>query len=325
MANLELRVDSIESVTSNIKSFVLVAPDGADLPEFDAGAHVDVETGGGVWRSYSLANDPTERNRYLTAVLREENGGGGSKWMHDNVAQGDVLTIREPSNNFPLDEDADEHIMIAGGIGITPMLAMIHRIKSTGGKYTLHYCSKAAEETAFIDDVKAMCGDNVVFHHDGGDPANGIKLNEVLADRPEGAHLYICGPAGLLNAAREAADHWPLYSVHVELFASALSGQSDGAAGSDAVDEEFEVELKKSGVTITVPADKSIMEAMEDAGIACDYVCREGWCATCEVPMLGGKADHRDEVLDDDEKAANTKIQTCVSRALPGEKLILDA
>lgn len=324
MANLELRVDQIEQLTPDIKSFVLVAPDGTELPAFEAGAHVDVQTGEGMWRSYSLANDPTERNRYLTAVLREAGGTGGSKWMHDNVSEGDILTIREPSNNFPLDDDADNHIMIAGGIGITPMMSMIHCHKAAGADYTLHYCTKAADSTAFIDDIKAMCGDNVVFHHDGGDPSQGIKLNEVLGDRPEGAHLYICGPAGLLNAAREAASHWPLYSVHVELFASALSGQSAGGDGDQAEDQEFEVELAKSGVTLTIPADKSIMEVMEDNNISVDYVCREGWCATCEVKMLGGKADHRDEVLDDDEKAANERIQICVSRALPGEKLILD-
>ena len=324
MAVLELRVEKIEQLTSDIKSFVLVASDAAKLPNFDAGAHVDIQTGPGQWRSYSLANDPTERAHYLTAVLRDAKGSGGSIWMHDNVSESDVLMIREPSNNFPLDEDADEHILIAGGIGITPMLAMIHRIKAIGAKYTLHYCTKSADQSAFFKDIKALAGDNVIFHHDGGDPAQGIKLDEVLAERPDGAHLYICGPAGLLNATRDAADHWPLYSVHVELFASTLSDKSESGADTPP-DEAFEVELAKSDVTLTVAADKSIMEAMEDAGLQVDYICREGWCATCEVNLLGGEADHRDEVLDDDEKAANTKIQICVSRALPGQKLILDA
>lgn len=323
MATLELRVQSVHELTPDIKSFELVSSEGGSLPDFEAGAHVDVETGAGVWRSYSLANDPTEQNRYLTAVLREVDGGGGSKWMHDNVSEGDVLTIREPSNNFPLDEEADEHILIAGGIGVTPMLAMVHRLKAIGAKYTFHYCTKAPELTAFREDLTALCGDNVILHHDGGDPSKGIKLTEVLAERPEGAHLYICGPSGLLNAAKEAADHWPLYSVHVELFSSALSGKSDEETDSS-VDEAFEIELAKSGMTLTVPADKSIMEVLEDAGVEVDYVCREGWCATCETPMLSGKADHRDEVLDDEEKAANERIQICVSRALPGEKLILD-
>lgn len=324
MANLELRVEQIEQLTPDIKSFVLVAQDGTHLPDFDAGAHIDVQTSEGMWRSYSLASDPVDKNYYLTAVLREAEGSGGSKWMHDSVSAGDVLTIREPSNNFPLDEDADEHILIAGGIGITPMLAMIYRLKSIDAKYTLHYCTKTPEATAFMDVIKELCGGDVAFHHDGGDPALGINLNEVLGNRPEGAHLYICGPAGLLNAARDAASHWPLYSVHVELFASALSGKGADGDGDEADDQEFEIELTKSGMTLTVPADKSIMEVLEDNNITVDYVCREGWCATCEVKMLGGKADHRDEVLDDDEKVANERIQICVSRALPGEKLILE-
>lgn len=326
MADLTLKVVAIDALTPEIKKFEFESANGSALPPFEAGAHIEIQTGASgpkSGRAYSLAGDPRERGRYITAVLREEGGTGGSKWMHDKVAVGDTITATQPVNNFPLNADAGQHILIAGGVGITPLVAMGHELARGDKPYHLHYCTKAPEQTAFMDEVKELFGDRVTFHHDGGDPAKGLNLKQALAQQPPGAHLYICGPGGLLNAAREATKHWVRSSVHFELFSSARSEEEKAEIGARG-NEEFEIVLQQSGMTLTVPADKTILEVLAENGIDIIKVCEEGYCGTCQVALLGGKADHRDEVLDDDEKESNTLIQVCISRAMPGETLILD-
>jgi len=300
-----------------------VAAGTIELPQFDAGAHIEVILENGMRKSYSLANDPAEKGRYVTAVLREENGAGGSKWMHDNVSVGDELATTQPTNHFPLAEDAAKHILIAGGIGVTPIMAMGHRLKAMGADYVFHYCTKSAEETAFLEEVKELFGENVVFHHDGGDISKGIKLDDVLKDQKDGAHVYICGPTGLLTAARAAASHWPEDTVHYELFASAKTDEEKQAqAEVEKGDQAFQIYLTQSEIELTVPADKSIIEVFWENNVDVMYACEDGWCGNCTVGLLEGKADHRDEFLSEDEH--DSKIQVCISRAMPGEKLVLD-
>lgn len=322
MPDLDLKVAAIDDLTPKIKRFEFVAADGGGLPTFTAGAHIDIFTGIGLTRSYSLAGDPADASRYVTAILREPMGGG-SAWMHDGVKVGDVLKAAGPTNNFPLDEAAGRHLLIAGGIGITPFLAMGHALRRGEAPYKLEYCTRSPEETAFRNEVQEVFGDHLTFHYDGGDPSKGIDLEATLSERRDDTHLYLCGPVGLLRAAREASAHWPNGTVHYELFSSARSDQ-ERAEVEARPNEAFEIELAQSGLTLTVPADKTILEVLNENGIEVIKVCEEGYCGTCQVSLLGGKADHRDEVLDDDEKAANTLIQVCCSRALPGEKLILD-
>lgn len=325
MPELKLKVAAIEELTPSIKKFELVNAEGGDLPSFQAGAHIDVQTGNGLLRSYSLANDPKERHRYVTAVLREPEGGGGSKWMHDEVKVGDVLTSSEPIQNFPLNECAPLSLLLAGGIGITPILAMGYRLRAQHLNCHLHYCTKTPEDTAFMEEVKDVFGDDLTFHHDGGDPSKGIDLKGTFGDRPDNAHLYVCGPAGLIRAAQEATADWPDGTVHIELFTSARTEEETAALAEKAAsDESFEIELARSGETLTVPPDKSILDVLLDNGYGVPYACEEGWCGACMIDLLGGKADHRDEVLSASEKESNSKIQVCISRALPGEKLILD-
>lgn len=323
MSDIQLKVTAVKNLTSKIKMFELTAPEGGELPKFDAGAHIDIKLGNGLVRSYSLANNPEERDRYVTAILKETESKGGSKWMHENVNEGDVLTTSEPIQNFPLVEDAKKSVLLAGGIGITPILSMGYRLRKLGKPVEMHYCTRAPEDTAFIDEVKDVFGDNVKFHFDGGDPSQGIKLNEVFKDYEEGTHLYVCGPAGLLRAVREATGHWPEAAVHFELFSSTRSDEELAEIASRPAGE-FEVELKQSGVTLTIPADMTILDVLLDEGYGVPYACEEGWCGACTVGLLGGKADHRDEVLGEADKEKNDKIQVCVSRAMPGEKLILD-
>ena len=314
---LKLAVSGIERLTLEIRRFELVSAEGGGLPPFEAGAHIDVFTGNGLRRSYSLANDPEERHRYVIGVLREENGSGGSCWMHDKLAVGDVVSAMPPLNNFALVEDARRHVLIAGGIGITPILAMGYRLSRIAADVTLHYCTKSREETAFLDEVERVFGENVVIHHDGGDPSKGIDLDATLAERTEGDHLYICGPSGLLQAARKRASHWPGETVHYELFVPR-------AERADWANDSFDIVLSRRKTTLTVAPDKSILEVVREHGIDVDSSCESGICGTCRTRLLGGAAEHRDDVLTDREKAENSAIMVCISRARNGETLILD-
>ncbi len=323
MADLNLRVTKIETLTSGIKSFWLESGDGALLPEWTAGAHLVFTLNGALKKSYSLAGDPAVRDHYLTAILREEGGEGGSKYMHDVVAVGDILTASQPQNNFHLAETAKKHLLIAGGIGVTPLLAMSHTLKSQGADFHLHYCSKARQGTAFADEIETLFAEHVTFHFDGGDPSKGIKLNEILAQPDDGQHLYICGPGGLLNATREAARHWPDGTVHFELFSSTRSDEEKQTIAQAAQgDQPFEIKLMSNGKQLAVPADQSIFEVLRDNGIMLPSACEEGWCGNCVATYTAGEVDHRDECLDDDER--KTQLQTCVSRAAAGEVLVLD-
>ena len=314
---LRLRVSRIDRLTPEIKRIELAAPQGGDLPRFEAGAHIDIFTGNGLRRSFSLANDPKERHRYVLGVLREKNGGGGTRWVHESLAEGDILTVIPPLNGFPLAEDARRHLLIAGGIGITPILAMGIRLARRGADFTLHYCTKSVAETAFLEEIKGHFGARAVFHHDGGDPTKGIDLSAVLRRYVQGDHLYICGPPGLLQAARDTAAHWPEAAVHFELFAP----RADPAQWTN---ESFDIVLSRHKTAVTVPADKTILEVVREAGIEIDSSCETGICSTCRTRLLGGRAEHRDEVLTDREKRDQSAIMICISRARAGETLILD-
>jgi ferredoxin-NADP reductase len=325
MSNIKLKVMDIKELTASIKMFEFQSADNNDLPSWEAGSHIDFQLDGEMRRSYSLANKPGEIDKYVTAILREGDSGGGSKYMHDQVSVGDELVIvGPPTNLFPLDETANKHLLIGGGIGITPLLAMGYRLKDIGANFHLHYCTKSKEETAFYNEVLETFGKaRVTFYHDGGDPSNGIDLKNVVGVQEDGQHLYLCGPGGLISAARDAASHWRSGTVHFELFASTKSDNKIvQGAPSLGVDQSFEVELKKSGITFTVPADKSILELMWEHNVDVMYACEDGWCGNCKVGLISGKVDHRDEFLDETDR--EDFMQVCISRAKSGEKLVLD-
>jgi ferredoxin-NADP reductase len=319
LPRFSVRVATIQDQTARIREFELTG-DGLALPPFEAGAHIEILAGDGVIRSYSLANDPRDENRYVIAVLRETDGRG-SGWLHGTVGVGDTLQIAGPRNAFSLHEDASEHILVAGGVGITPIRSMIHRLQATGARFRIIYCTRTAADTAYRAELLASYRTRLVLHHDEGDVSRSLDFAAALRDVPDGAHAYICGPRGLIDAACAAASHWPAGAVHVELFASPPTATS---AVDIAGDQPFEVVLARSGRTLQIPADKSILEVMLAAGIKTPYVCREGWCGNCQTGLLGGQADHRDDILEDDQKAAQDTIHVCVSRAMPGEQLILD-
>lgn len=316
-APLRLSVRAIEALTPRIRLLELVAAPGGELPPFTAGAHIDVDMPAIEGRSYSLLNDPRERQHYRIAVLREEMSRGGSAFIHDQVAVGDVLTATGPVNNFPLSPAADLHILIAGGIGITPMLSMVEQLLADGKEFHLHYCARAREDAIFVAALEARLGGRVTFHFDGGDPARGLDIAALLAKKPPGAHVYVCGPRGMIRAVREAAAGWPKGTVHWELF-----GGDPAETAPRATDTAFDVQLAKAGKTLHVPADRKLIDVLREAGIRVKTLCTEGVCGTCRVRVVAGEVDHRDEVL---TKAQQAKfMQVCVSRAKPGSTLVLD-
>lgn len=314
---LSLRVARIAELTPLIREVELVAADGVALPAFTAGAHIDIVLGNGIERSYSLHNPPTETHRYVIAVLREADSRGGSTWVHDGLNVGDELTSSPPINNFPLNEAGETHILIAGGIGITPMKSMAHRLAGIGARFTLHYCARDRERAAFLDELTEKLANRLQVHLDGGDPSRGLDVAALLTKRPPAAHVYVCGPAGLIRAVREAAKDWPKGTVHYELFRG-----TDADSAPRATDAAFEIRLAKAGKSFEVPADKSILEVLRANGIRIKTLCKEGVCGTCRVGVISGKVDHRDEVLTDEQR--EREMQVCISRAMPGEVLVLD-
>ncbi len=212
-----LRIRSITYLAARINGYELADPGGHDLPRFAAGAHISMRLFEDLLRDFSLWNDPAERSRYCIAVLRE---GPGSRRLHDEARVGDLVEASMPRNNFPLAAEAERHLLIAGGIGITPIMAMIAELRRRRAEYRLHYCTRSPEETAFLDDLAVLAAQGrVQFHHDGGDPAKGLDIAATLRECRQGTHLYYCGPAGMMAAAGAASAHWPPGTVHCEYFA----------------------------------------------------------------------------------------------------------
>jgi phthalate 4,5-dioxygenase reductase subunit len=316
-ASMRLAVRRKSAIAEGITLFELAYPDGRELPPFDAGAHIALTTPNGLLRRYSLCNAPSERQRYVIAVKRDEEGGGGSKSMVDELAAGATVAVAAPLNYFPLARHATRYLLLAGGIGITPLLSMVHELRARGADFQLIYCARFPESTAFLDELAepGLAG-RVQVHHSQGDPARSFKLEPVLAEHAAGTHLYCCGPRRLMQAVREATRHWPAGTVHLEDF-----GTSDDpkAAG----DKLFSARLARSGITVAVPAGVSILEAMRSRGVPAPSSCESGTCGSCRTKLLGGKADHRDYVLDDEEH--DSDIMICVSRAQDGcAELVLD-
>jgi ferredoxin-NADP reductase len=287
---MQLRIRSITYLAEAINGYELVDPRGRDLPRFAAGAHIDLRFGDLV-RQYSLCNDPAERRRYCIAVLREDTSRGGSRRLHDTVRVGDLVEVSMPRNNFPLESAVERHLLIAGGIGIAPIMSMIAELQRRRADFQLHYCTRSAARTAFRDDLALIAADGRVhFHYDGGDPARGLDIRAVLRDPPQGTHLYYCGPAGLMAAAAEATKGWPAGTVHCEYFTAP-------PAASVVEDKPFRVRLAKRGVEYEIPVGQTIVGVLRRHGIAVPTSCELGYCGACVTRYLAGEPDHRDQVL----------------------------
>ena len=311
----DLVVEDYQVVAEDVVAITLAHPHGAALPAWTPGAHIDLVLTPDITRQYSLCSSPGEAHHYTVGILNAPDSRGGSRYVHEQVQKGSTIRIRGPRNHFPL-VGSPRYVFIAGGIGITPMLPMIEEAEAAGAEWTLLYGGRSEASMAFIDRLRPY-GDRVTLL-----PGNDVALMSAALDERIGTPqadtlVYTCGPEGLLGAVEQRCAAWPPGSLHLERFAA--------KATDDAVNVEFEVELARTGITITVPADRSIFEAAQDHGVSVLGSCHEGVCGTCETVILDvdGDVDHRDSVLNDEEKASNETMMICVSRCTSG-RITLD-
>ncbi len=315
---LQVRVARKAVEALDIVTLELVAANGQALPAFSAGSHIDVQLPNGITRQYSLCNDPQETHRYQIGVLRDAASRGGSAAVHDLVKEGDVLTISAPRNHFGLAHEAKKHLLLAGGIGVTPILCMAERLANTGTDFEMHYATRAPERTAFRQRIAASAfASRVQFHHDNGDAAQKLDVQQLLGRPETGTHLYVCGPKGfmdaVLNTARGAG--WPEAQIHYEFFGAEV-------AKSDS-DASFEIKLASSGRIVMVPRDQTVVQALAAAGVDIMMSCEQGVCGTCLTRVLEGVPDHKDSYLTPEEQAANDQFTPCCSRSKTPQ-LVLD-
>ena len=301
----QLQVRSIEQPTYGIKLFELVAPSGERLLPFTAGAHVHITAPGGIARPYSLCGDPADRDRYVVAVLREPQGRGGSKALHDKVAVGHLLEVSEPRNDFALDLSEDRHcILIAGGIGATPLIAMAHQLHSEGRSFEVHYGARSTERLIFRDRLQALVAPERLHLYAGdGNVTRRMNAEIILQNADPTSIVYCCGPSSLLAAVKSACAAAPGVDLHFEQFK--IETPQDASA--------FEVELARSGKRVPVRDNESILVALWRAGCARPFSCEVGICGACRTRYLAGDPEHRDSMLSAEERERELLI--CVSRS----------
>ena len=324
-ATLALRVAEARQLNPLVRLLRLCADDGGALPGFAAGAHIRVQVslpdGSTDWRHYSLIDFGTARNAtnaptdYVIAVRKEAEGRGGSRFMHEALAEGDTLTIEAPKNDFPLHTGPGGTVLVAGGIGVTPLATMAARRRAEAAPVQMHYAGRSRELMAFLPELEALLGPDLHVHADAEAGAP-LDIDALLDNVPAGDRLYVCGPKVMLDAvlARTQARGWAHDRVHFELFTEPVA---------EAGDQAFEVELAQSGQRFTVAPDQSILDCLIDNGCDPLFDCKRGECGVCAVPVLEGEIDHRDYVLTAREKAEGNVMQICISRA-KGARLVLD-
>lgn len=307
----DLIVAAKTAVSDGVIMLCLRAPDGRALPSWSPGAHVDLELTDELVRQYSLCGDTADRTGYSVAVLREPAGRGASRYVHDRLAVGDHVRVRGPRNHFAL-VDAPRYLFIAGGVGITPLLPMLREVEARGAGWRLLYGGRQRATMAFLPELSAY-GERVTVCPQ--EETGLLDLAAVLGSPEPDTAIYACGPEPLLQAVEGMCAPWPRGALHVERFSP--QPRDDGP------DVPFEVELAQSGTTLSVPADRSILDVVEDAGVSVMSSCTEGTCGTCETMVCAGNPDHRDSVLSEEEREAGESMMICVSRSLGG-RLVLD-
>lgn len=313
---LDLRVHRMEWAATDILEVELRAEDGAALPTYTPGAHLDLKLPNGFTRSYSLKGDPARTDRYVVGVGRDAASRGGSAFVHGSLRVGDRLPVLGPRNHFPLVEDAARVVLIAGGIGVTPLVCMARRLSELGRDCVFHYAVRSRDRAAFLDELQTLALD--LRLHVDAEAGGPLAIAAALQGHPAGTHLYCCGPSPMMQAFEAATADWPDERVHVEYFAP----KPQEAAGA-AAEGPFTVELRKSGKSIEVAPGTSVAEAIRAAGILVETSCEDGICGTCETRVLDGLPDHRDSVLTKKEREANRTMMVCVSRC-QGDRLVLD-
>ncbi len=315
-AAIDVIVSEVVEVNSLIKRFHFKRANGEDLPAFSGGAHIVIEMQDGEQRRrtpYSLMSSPFDTRDYQVSIRRDDAGRGGSLYMHREVKPGMAMKISYPANLFPLDLRAHRHLLIAGGIGITPFLAQSVQLNRMGANFELHYGVRSPQLGAYLDELNARLGHRLHAYYD--DQGQAIDFGKLLRQQPAGTHLYICGPAPMIDMVLQTARDlgWPEAHIHFEHFAKSKPG------------EPFAVELTVSNLTVEVGREQTLLEAIEAAGVDAPYLCRGGACGQCETNVLvcDGELLHEDHWLDDEEHASGQKIMPCVSR-FRGQRLVLE-
>lgn len=294
----------------------LADPTGSNLPAFEAGAHVDIHLKPGLVRQYSLCGDPANAAVYRLGVLRDPASRGGSVAVHDLLTEGSSVSVGTPRNLFPLAAGASRSILIGGGIGVTPMIAMAHQLTAQDSPFELHYCGRSRRRTAFLDELaSAGFAASVRTHFDDEGDAQKLDLPAVLGQPGAGVHVYVCGPSGFMDWVIEGARQAGYDEAHIHREYFQVEVDASGAG--------FEVVAQRSGKTVQVAEGQTIIDALANVGIKVEISCEQGVCGTCLCDVLDGEPDHRDVYLTDDEKAANDQILVCCSRA-KSKKLVLD-
>jgi vanillate O-demethylase ferredoxin subunit len=311
---LTLQITDLTAEAKGVVVIELRSPEGAALPPFKPGAHIELHLPGDLVRQYSLCNDARETHRYCVGVGLSPVSRGGSRHVHQSLRVGDTLTINPPRNHFPLEEDAPGFVFFAGGIGITPVWSMIQWCEANQRPWHLYYLVRSRQRAAFLEALQPF-GDRVTLHAD--DEAGGLfDIAAAIEQQPSNVHFYTCGPTPLMLAVEAAASGFAQEQVHFEWF-------TPKAPKSSATDKAFSVRLARSGRVLEVPADQSILQVLEANGLRVDSSCREGTCTSCETCVLDGTPDHRDSVLTPAERERNEVMMICVSRAL-SQTLVLD-
>ena len=313
---LQLRLVAVRYEADGVFSFEFRDPAGRDLPAFAPGAHVDVHLPNDLRRSYSLCNSSAETDRYVVAVARDAKSRGGSTFMHDSLRVGQLLTIGSPRNHFALDEGAGKSVLIAGGIGITPVWSMLQRLEALGRDWELFYAARARRNAAFLRQLHVLAARHPSRVHLHFDQEQGpFDLSPILRQHaPSQAHVYCCGPLPMLESFERESAHLPRDQVHVEYFQA--KDEPVTSAG-------LEVELRRSHRTVVVAAGKTVLDAVLDAGIDVPYSCMEGICGSCQVDVLEGEPDHHDSVLSDEQRRSGKTMMLCCSGA-KSARLVLD-
>lgn len=319
LATLNVRVSRKVQEAQDICMLELTSLDGSALPGFSAGSHVDVFLPNGLVRQYSLCNHPQETDRYQIAVLKCADSRGGSVAVHDMVHEGDSIAISAPRNNFALQPEAKKHLLLAGGIGITPLLSMAERLHTVGANFELHYTARSQQRMAFFKRIRESAyAQGVKIYSDDAKENGELKLDQVLSGADAGTHLYVCGPHGFMQAVLEKARAlgWPEDQLHREFFGAELPLVQDG-------DQAFEVQLASSGKVVQVPVGVTVLNALNEAGVEISFSCEQGVCGTCVTRVLEGIPDHRDMYLTAAEQACNNQFTPCCSRSRSA-RLVLD-
>ncbi|MCB1474511.1 MAG: oxidoreductase [Rhodobiaceae bacterium] len=314
---IDVRINQMRYEAATIVSLELVPVDGGDLPAFTAGAHIDLILTDKIRRSYSLLNDQGERDRYVVGIHRDPDSRGGSRIVHERLRVGQVIKISPPVNDFPLDESARHIVLLAGGIGVTPILCMLRRLQAEGKSWELHYGARNSTAAAFLSEIKEIAKDDPSRIHmffDDENPGKYIDIPAIVAAQPDDAHFYCCGPVPMLDAYEKATKDLPRERVHMEYFSAKEEVAREGG---------FDLVLQKSGKHITVPPGKTILDVLIENKVNVSFSCSEGICGTCETAVIEGVPDHRDQFLTDEEKASNKLIMVCCSGA-KSAKLVLD-